>query len=226
PTPLRPPPPPLMPRAGTDEDFGAIAAAPSIPAGEQRRSNTMDDLSFHPAFGQPSPVALRPVTSSTRFSSSIPLALDPPSGDAHSLVERGGDGSPSQSTPDPRREMDERHALGDFTGALTIAEKLLEADPADAEALTVAGECRTRLRQMYISRLGGLDLVPSMAVPRSELKWLSLHHRAGFLLSQIDGASTLEEIIDLAGMSEIEALRTLVDLLGRRVIELKTPRGR
>ena len=122
--------------------------------------------------------------------------------------------------------MQERHALGDFTGALTIAEALLQTDPEDPDAKGVAHECRGRLKQMYVARLGGLGLVPTMAVPRTELKWLSLDHRAGFLLSRFDGTLTIEEIMDLAGMPELEVLRTLWELLNQRVIELKNPRGR
>ncbi len=227
PTPLRPPPPPRMPNLGPEHALpGEVTGRRATPAGGfSPRADSGDDLSFQPAFAPRAQTAPRPFTTTARFPSAIPLPLDAPKGDAHSLVERHSV-PPGLSAPDPRREMQERHALGDFSGALALAEVLLQTDASDADATSVATECRTRLRQMYVSRLGGLDQVPSMAVPRSELKWLSLHHRAGFLLSQIDGVSTLEEIIDLAGMPEIEALRTLVDLLGQRVIELKTPRGR
>lgn len=230
PTPLRPPPPPRMPRVDSDGRLAApeeTIGAPNVPVeGHSPPTNAPSDPSFQPAFAPLRSTATRPARTTARFPSPVPLPLTAPAGDAQSLVDRtSGDSSPL-SIADPRREMLERHALGDFTGALGLAEGLLQAHPGDPEVTAIATECRSQLRLMFISRLGGLELVPSLAVPRSELKWLSLHHRAGFLLSLVDGMSTLEEIVDLAGMSEIEALRTLVDLLGQHVIELKPPRRR
>jgi hypothetical protein len=153
----------------------------------------------------------------------VPLALEPQRGDAHSLVERASV-PPVLSPTDPSRELDERFALGDFSGALVIAESILAENAHDADAQRIAGECRSKLQAMYTGRLGSLEQVPVMAVPRAELKWLSLDHRAGFVLSLVDGTSTMENIIDVAGMPALEVLRTLYELVVQRVIEFKSPR--
>jgi hypothetical protein len=126
--------------------------------------------------------------------------------------------------PDPRRDLQDRFALGNFSGALVIAEAMLADAPDDAEVRRIAEECRAKLQQRYLSRLGAVTQVPVMAVPRSELKWLSLDHRAGFVLSLVDGASNVEDLIDVSGMPPLEVLRTLFELLSQRVIELKPPR--
>jgi hypothetical protein len=119
-------------------------------------------------------------------------------------------------------EMKDRYAMGDFTGALVIAESVLEVEPSDAEALRYAESCRKVLTQMYAARLGPLDRVVEVAVPADQIRWLSLDHRAGFLLSLVDGISTVEEILDISGMSRLEALRIMYALLEQRVISIQS----
>lgn len=118
-------------------------------------------------------------------------------------------------------EMRDRFSLGDYSGALIVAEAILEADAKHAEARQVAQHCRRVLEQMYIARIGPLTRVPTVAVPRDQLRWLSIDHRAGFLLSHIDGVSTLEMILDVSGMSPLDALRILYELAQQRVITFK-----
>ena len=93
-----------------------------------------------------------------------------------------------------------------------------------AEARRIADTSRTRLRAIYIGRLGALDQVPVMMIPHAELRWLALDHRAGFVLSLVDGTSTIEEIIDVSTMPQLEVLRTLYNLLSQSVISLRRPR--
>lgn len=119
---------------------------------------------------------------------------------------------PEQPVMDLRAEMRERFALDDFTAALSIAELLLGQNSSDEDALGIASECRRRLVQLYTSRLGTLSAVPVLAVPAGEIRWLGLDHRGGFLLSRIDGAHTIEELCDVAGMEKLEVLKTLVEL--------------
>ena len=37
------------------------------------------------------------------------------------------------------------------------------------------------------AKLGPLDRVPMVVVPRTQMRWLSIDHRAGFVLSLVDG---------------------------------------
>ena len=124
----------------------------------------------------------------------------------------------------PAREqadMKDRYAMGDFTGALVIAEGILESDPSDAEAKLCAEKCRDVLTQMYSARLGPHSQTVSVAIPNDEIRWLSLDHRAGFLLSLVDGSLTLEEILDISGMPKLDALRLMFTLFDQHVIRLK-----
>lgn len=122
--------------------------------------------------------------------------------------------------PNSRAAMKDRYAMGDFSGALEIAESLLQADSADLDAQRYATSCRDVLTQMYLSRLGGLQQVISVVLRPEELRWLNLDHRAGFLLSLVDGASTIEELLDISGMPRLDALKILATLREQRAILL------
>jgi hypothetical protein len=127
----------------------------------------------------------------------------------------------TERTIDPVAEMRERFALGDYTGALEMAEILLADEPGDTEAAECAERSRAKLAHMYAARLGPLDRVPTVIVPRTQLRWLSIDHRAGFVLSLIDGSSTFEMILDVCGMPRLDALRILHELVAQRIVAIK-----
>jgi len=160
--------------------------------------------------------------SSNVLDDALELALDA-TGDALDLVA-------ARATPlaprsgDPMVELRDRYAVGDFTGAMTIAEAVLADDPSNAEVLRYMESCRDILLQMYKARLGSLDRVPRIALPAEELRWLTLDHRSGFLLSCIDGTSTIEDILDVSGMPPLDTLRILYTLMQQQIIELAPDR--
>jgi hypothetical protein len=63
--------------------------------------------------------------------------------------------------------------------------------------------------------------VPVLAVRTVDLPGLAVDHRAGFLLSQIDGKTPIEELLDLSAMPEDETLRLLRELLDRGILVLR-----
>lgn len=143
-----------------------------------------------------------------------------PEGSAFDLVDHA---RPSFVNVDLHQEMADRFALGDFSGALSVAELILGTRGQDPAAQRYAEACREKLEQLYASRLGSFAARPRVVVGDTNVRWLGLDHRAGFLLSRVDGTSTVEEIIDTSGMPRLEALRTLCDLLDLRALELQSP---
>jgi hypothetical protein len=117
-------------------------------------------------------------------------------------------------------DMKDRYAVGDYTGALVIAESILDQNPDDEDARRYAQSCREVLTQMYAARIGPMDQVAIVAVPTDQITWLSLDHRAGFLLSLIDGVSSIDEILDISGMTRLDALRIMFTLVQQNVITL------
>jgi len=215
PTPVASPVPvPRFDRAPVPK-FDEIESAPAPPPLSLRQRNTL------PSGNQGT--ALDAVSTTATLQSSDPprFSFGPAAGDALELV-----GVRAQSVkpgPEPKATMVEvrdRFDVGDFSGALALAAKILEEDPEHVDALLYAEHCKDVLKQMYISNLGGLRRVPQLAVSAEQLRWLALDHRAGFLLSQLDGRSTFEELLDVCGMPAFEAIRLLVQLLQQNVIRV------
>lgn len=112
-------------------------------------------------------------------------------------------------------------SLDGFSVALGIATEILRYDPQNAEARRAFTHARSKLESMYAARLGDTRAVPSMRMPPGEVIWLDLDHRAGFVLAQVDGISSFEEIIEVTGMDRLEAMRILCDLLQKGVIGIE-----
>ena len=183
-------------------------AVPTAPPPRARRapSREFDDLSLD--LSDPAGAPLDPVEDRiTPAASSLELDL-----------HRAPD---TANTNSALADMKDRYAMGDFTGALVIAESMLETDPEDLEARRYVQSCREVLTQMYAARLGQLDQRVVVSIPPDQIRWLSLDHRAGFLLSLIDGSSSIEEILDISGMTRLDALRILYNLLEQRVVALE-----
>ncbi len=128
--------------------------------------------------------------------------------------------APPPAPVDPYDDVRELFDAGDFRSALVMAEALLESEPDHAEAKACVASCRETLTKKYLSRLGGLPKILRVSMPPDEIRWLSLDHKAGFLLSCIDGTSTIEEVLDVACMHEFEAIRILHDFRELGVIEI------
>jgi hypothetical protein len=69
--------------------------------------------------------------------------------------------------------------------------------------------------------LGSLDAVPRTVMAGADLGKLSLDHRAGFVLTFVDGMSSVETLIDASGLPRGELLRILRDLVLAGVLKVK-----
>jgi len=177
----------------------------------------------------------QPHESDAAFDAVFDPASDPPNNDsALDFVQRLPPVEPSvkpgagreKAAPPPVsaragvRELEECYAVGDYSRALQIAEQMLARSPDDLAARRYAQNCRDVLTQMFAARIGPLDQVITVVVSPEEVQWLSLDHRAGFLLSLVDGMSTVDEILDISGMTRLDALKILHDLTEQQVVKL------
>jgi hypothetical protein len=71
------------------------------------------------------------------------------------------------------------------------------------------------LAQDYMSR------VPVVAVPADWITMTRIDHRAGYLLSRIDGAMNVETVLDISCMSTEETLELLEELIGLGLVTLR-----
>ena len=142
---------------------------------------------------------------------SLPTVLGP-NGD----IDLSGEGGPR---PVLRcASFAERFAVGDFVGALSAAELRLGEEPGDEDAWQYAQSSRERLESRYTNRIGSVDYVFNLAIPAAKVKWLGLDPQAGFLLSLVDGQTTVAEVLDLCGMRRLEALRAFTELVEAKAI--------
>lgn len=111
---------------------------------------------------------------------------------------------------------------GDVQGAVAAAEMALRegehaAEPGVADLIDPARRLFEKTFEAYI---GGNAGIPVFSLSPEALAAQELDHRAGFILSQIDGAMTVEHLLDVASMPRFDALRILAGLLKAHAIRL------
>lgn len=72
--------------------------------------------------------------------------------------------------------------------------------------------------QAYLAALGDPTDIPRLAVSITGLLELSLDRWSAFVVSRIDGESTVDDILDIAGLSRLDTLRVLYELVHQGVI--------
>lgn len=74
-----------------------------------------------------------------------------------------------------------------------------------------------------LGQLGGPRAVVHQALLPNELARLALDPRAAFVVSLADGATTIDDLLDLCGIPREDALRILADLAERRILHFEDP---
>ena len=110
-------------------------------------------------------------------------------------------------------EMRERVELDDFSVAFRLASRILALHPTHVVAEQTRDRARRKLLSLYESCFGGARAVPDLVMAPDELIWQDLDHRAGFILSQVDGVSNFDEIADVAGLDRLESYEILAKLV-------------
>lgn len=218
------------PRDASNRHLGSTQPAPSRQSSlrAEQYDSTADHGGAISATEQPPCLPLAPSSPSQQSASNPAIArsrgsLGSISSRPPSAPEQRFSAPPTLRRSDAdemRNQMKDRYATGDFSGALALAENLVEADAGDLDAQRFATSCRDILTQMLTSRLGSFEQVVEVLLTPEELRWLTLDHRAGFFLSLVDGVLTIEELLDISGMARLESLRILATLIEQRVLRL------
>ncbi len=120
------------------------------------------------------------------------------------------------------RDAREDEEAGDLEGALRHAEEALKRDPEHVEAQEIASSIRRRLAARYREELEPLARVPFLRATDASILELSLDPIGGFLISQIDGEITVEELLTILGtFDEFRVLSSLHFFLENGIIELR-----
>ncbi len=126
---------------------------------------------------------------------------------------------PNQSETSIRILMKERFAVGDYSGAMELAEQCLQEDPDDHEASLCRLKCKKTLMQMYESRIGAFNRAPVRSISEENIIWRNLDPVAGFIVATVDGYMTFEDLIDISTVSRFETCKILSQLLQDEIIK-------
>jgi hypothetical protein len=116
-------------------------------------------------------------------------------------------------------EVRERYEGGDHRGALRIAESILQENPDHLAALGYAESTRQMLRQKYLARIGDMTVVPRIKHVAIELARVGVDARDILVVDAIDGVLSVEEIVVTSGLSTLDVLRVLHDLVVDGLVE-------
>ena len=118
-------------------------------------------------------------------------------------------------------QFDEQLAHHHFAQAQTI---LAEMSLAFGEPSQEVSEARARITRAQdaaqMNVLGDLNKIPVLKLSIDQLSSHALDHKAGFLLSQIDGTISLQDLLEISGMPRQVALEALVELVELGVVAL------
>ncbi|MEM7675063.1 MAG: hypothetical protein AAF449_03570 [Myxococcota bacterium] len=203
-----------------DDDSGSYDALP-----DHTPLPTVDRERF---FGRSEPETHEEIIDYLRATGDLPAMPSPakPPSDQNILidepVEFSGDaplvsetGTVGMSGLDEGRR---RFKLHDFAGAIEVLETIAEDAPEATEARNLIASSRSQMLKMYESKIGDFSRIPRVLISNEQVIWLNLNHRAGFILSQIDGSVTYEDIIALSGMPRLDTVQILSKLLSDGVI--------
>jgi tetratricopeptide (TPR) repeat protein len=120
------------------------------------------------------------------------------------------------------RNSKDEEAAGDLEAAFKYAEEALKREPDHAEANQLGQSLRKRLADLYRKELEPLERVPYLRATDASILELSLDPIGGFLISQIDGEITVEELLTILGtFDEFRVLSSLHFFLENGIIELR-----
>ncbi|MFO0600056.1 MAG: hypothetical protein U0228_32405 [Myxococcaceae bacterium] len=178
-----------------------------------------------PPVPRPSP-SLSPAAESAWDARSNPgIKLEAVVGRDRALDLISSDSKPKLQAPTKKEEVDAilrgaRDLLGldDHTGAMELIQKAIALAPEDPEVIAMKERSEKTLLTMFESKLGKLEAVPRVLLKDDEIIWLNLDHRAGFVLAQIDGTVSFDDLFSVSGMSRIDTARILAQLVEEGVI--------
>lgn len=153
------------------------------------------------------------------------LDLDPGNAEARDYLQtadRRKVPRPSKNGPGAAVLREARSLLrrGELVSALDLLRGAKNVRGEVLELEATLDLVRSRLYQSFRSRVGDLTQVPVLGSEPGSLRSYNLPPDAGFLLSMVDGATPIHDLISLSGMDVFDALHTLDGLLAAGIVEL------
>ena len=109
----------------------------------------------------------------------------------------------------------------DLEGGLDLFEAVARRDPMRLDVHGHIESVRSRLVKQYRERMGELKDVPKLRMALDQVMKFNLPAHAGFLLSLVDGDTSIGDIVSLSGMDVFEALRVMHGLLEAGIVAVE-----
>ncbi len=123
---------------------------------------------------------------------------------------------------DPETAMRIALAGRNWKDALLLAERILERDPANAEAQAAHRVAEVQVRRTKPKGAGSqLSRVPRLEVARGQLQQAHMTSKERYVLSRIDGRRTLKEIASVSPIEQEELLRIVEGFVARGMVKVE-----
>lgn len=125
---------------------------------------------------------------------------------------------PTSAASDILQVARDKYQLDDFQGVVEALEGAELEGTQQTELRNMLASARSKLMRSYEAKLGSMEVVPRVTVSSEQIIWLNLNHRAGFILSQVDGMVSYDDLVSLSGMTRLDTVRILAELVEQGVI--------
>jgi hypothetical protein len=109
----------------------------------------------------------------------------------------------------------------DYLGAKYLLDVASKKAPDNEKIKSLRQLCDQKVLEIYREEFTSLDAIPERIKKLSDILSLDLDHRAGFVLSQIDGSTTISELLFLSGVKEDEIFMILGSLKHQGIIKIR-----
>lgn len=108
----------------------------------------------------------------------------------------------------------------DIEGAFELLTSVESDGRLESEAMIEL--LRANLYQLDLEALGDLNRVPSVSGEAADMKGRNLPPSAGFLLSMVDGSTSICDLVSVSGMDRFEAFRSIRRMQESGILELRS----
>lgn len=102
--------------------------------------------------------------------------------------------------------------------AYDLMTSTISEGPSDPDSLALLELLRMHLHEDVLRRLGSSASVPVVEMSPEDLMKFNLPAGAGFLISRIDGATSVDDLVAVSGMDPFETMHTLGRLLDAGIV--------
>jgi hypothetical protein len=108
---------------------------------------------------------------------------------------------------------------GELAEGLDLLESVAGREPGRLDVEAFVDLARAALLRVYRQNVGNGGRVPRVRIPPDQVLKYNLPASAGFLLSLIDGRTSVDELLALSGMDPFDVLRGVSNLLDAGIVE-------